>query len=34
MDSYFFVRFVYCMKINANMQNDSIMDNVFTIYER
>jgi len=34
MDNYFFVHVVYCMKINANMQNDSLMDDVFTICER
>jgi len=34
MDNYFFVHVAHCMGINANMQNDSLMDDVFTICER
>lgn len=34
MDNYFFVHVVHYMEINANMQNDSLMDDVFTICER
>ena len=34
MDNYFFVLVVHYMEINANMQNDSLMDDVFTICER